>query len=65
MKQERLNEIIELYRHRAKAALEASLMDKSREMDDFADYVENNSGSFLDDAYTKESELWEEYENFY
>lgn len=65
MKQERIVEIIELYRHRAKAAREASLLDKSREMDDFADFVENNSGSFLDDAYSKESELWEEYENNY
>ncbi|MDD2263224.1 MAG: hypothetical protein PHW20_13300 [Clostridia bacterium] len=40
-------------------------MDKSREMDDFADFVEKNSGSFLEDAYTKESELWEEYDNDY
>jgi len=65
MKQERIVEIIELYRHRAKAAREASLLDKSLEMDDFADFVEKNSGSFLEDAYTKESELWEEYENNY
>lgn len=65
MKQERIVEIIELYRHRAKAAREASLLDKSREMDDFADFVEKNSRSFLEDAYTKESELWEEYDNDY
>ncbi len=63
MKQERLSEIIELYRHRAKTARDASLFDKSREMDDFADFVENNAGAFLDDAYSRESELWEEYEN--
>ncbi len=60
-----LTQIIELYRHRAQTAREASLLDKSREMDDFADFVEDNSGSFLDDAYSKESELWEEYENNY
>ncbi|HOO43273.1 MAG TPA: hypothetical protein PLC77_06110 [Bacteroidales bacterium] len=65
MKQEMLTQIIELYRHRAQTAREASLLDKSREMDDFADFVEDNSGSFLDDAYSKESELWEEYENNY
>ena len=65
MKQERIVEIIELYRHRAKTAREASLLDKSREMDDFADFVEKNSGSFLEDAYTNESELWEEYDNDY
>jgi len=34
-------------------------------MDDFADFVENNAGAFLDDAYSRESELWEEYENNY
>jgi len=60
-----LNQIVDSYRHRAKAARDASLLDKSREMDDFADFVEDNSGSFLDDAYSKESELWEEYENSY
>lgn len=64
MKQERLNAIIEHYRKRAWSAREASLMDKSREMDEFADFVEENMESFLEDAYTKESELWEEYENY-
>lgn len=39
-------------------------MDKSREMDEFADFLEDNLESFLEDAYTMESELWEEYENY-
>ncbi|MDD2538632.1 MAG: hypothetical protein WC377_06265 [Bacteroidales bacterium] len=64
MKQEHLTEIIERYRKQAGKAREASLSDKSRELDDFADFVEQNSDVFLEDAYTRESELWEEYENY-
>jgi len=64
MKQEHLTEIIERYRKQAGKAREASLFDKSRELDDFADFVEQNSDVFLEDAYTRESELWEEYENY-
>lgn len=64
MKQEHLTEIIERYRKQAGKAREASLSDKSRELDDFADFVEQNLDVFLEDAYTRESELWEEYENY-
>ncbi|HHV04721.1 MAG: hypothetical protein WCQ69_06490 [Bacteroidales bacterium] len=64
MKQDRLKAIIDHYRNRAQSARKASLMDKSREMDEFADFVEDNIESFLEDAYTEESELWEEYENY-
>ena len=64
MKQEHLTEIFERYRKQAGKAREASLSDKSRELDDFADFVEQNSDVFLEDAYTRESELWEEYENY-
>ncbi|HBG52736.1 MAG TPA: hypothetical protein DDW70_00765 [Rikenellaceae bacterium] len=64
MEQERLRAIIDHYRNRAQSAREVSLMDKSREMDEFADFLEDNLESFLEDAYTMESELWEEYENY-
>ena len=64
MEQERLRAIIDHYKNRAQSAREVSLMDKSREMDEFADFLEDNLESFLEDAYTMESELWEEYENY-
>lgn len=64
MEQERLRAIIDHYRNRAQSAREVSLMDKSREMDEFADFLEDNLESFLEDAYTMESELWEEFENY-
>jgi len=64
VEQEKLKGIIDHYRKRAQSAREASLKDKSREMDEFADFLEDNLESFLEDAYTSESELWEEYENY-
>jgi hypothetical protein len=33
-------------------------------MQDFADFVEENLDVFLEDAYTREAELWEEFENY-
>ncbi|HNR27699.1 MAG TPA: hypothetical protein PKY83_03350 [Bacteroidales bacterium] len=64
MEQERVRAIIDRYRSRAQSAREASQIDKSREMEEFADFVEDNLDAFLDEAYTMESELWEEYENY-
>ena len=64
MKQEKLSHIIETYRKQAQAAEQAGLWDKANEMQDFADFVEENLDVFLEDAYTREAELWEEFENY-
>ena len=64
MEQDKLSHIMEAYRRRAKMAEKAGLWDKANEMNDFADFIEDNFDAFHEEAYTRESELWEEYEAY-
>jgi hypothetical protein len=62
MKKEQLIGIISKYRKLSEAASKERKQDKAQEMEEFADFVEENMDLYQDDAYQRETELWEDYE---